>query len=119
MAPDGSFLGAEAVDVHAACRRCLFFSSLSYSAGPVSSSSSAESLARIHGIEWYRYHLKTCRFQSALFLTNSQSTLALLSMAPVLSKQSPSGMFGTSSTLSFFPRSFKFPVNPRSLWTSL
>jgi len=36
------------------------------------------SLTLVHGLEWYHSHLKTCHFQSALFLTDSQLVLALL-----------------------------------------
>jgi len=57
-------------------------SSLSYSAGPISSSFSAESLALVHGLEWCHSDLKTCSFQLVLFLTESQSALSLHSTAP-------------------------------------
>jgi len=56
-------------------------SSLTYSAGLVSSSFSAESLALVHGLEWCYSHLNSCHFQSALFLTDFQSALTLLSTA--------------------------------------
>jgi len=62
-------------------KTCSSSSSLSYSAGPISSSFSAESLAMLHGLEWCHSHLKTCHFQSALIL---------LSTAPVFPNQSPS-----------------------------
>jgi len=75
-------LSAGSAGVQAACRRCSSSSSLSYSAGLISSSFSVEFLALVYGLEWCHFHLKTCHFQSALFLTNSQSALALLSMAP-------------------------------------
>jgi len=58
-------------------------SSLSYSAGPVSSSFSVESLELVYGLEWCNSHLKACHFQSALFKTDSQLALTLLSIAPV------------------------------------
>jgi len=79
----------------AACRRCLS-SSLSYTAGPISSSFSAESLALVRGLKWCHSHLKTCHFQSALFLTDSQSALTLLSPPRRFSNQSPFGIFGPS-----------------------
>jgi len=72
---DGSVpspLGAGGAGVQAVCGRCSSFSSLSYS---------AESLALVYGLEWCHSHLKTCYFQSALFLTDSQSALTLLSTA--------------------------------------
>jgi len=75
-------LGAGGASVQAACRRCSFSSSLSYSAGPVSSSFSAESLALVHGLKWCNSHLKAFHFQSALFLTDFQSALAVLCTAP-------------------------------------
>jgi len=81
-------------DIHAVCGRCSSsFSSLSYSAGPVSSNFSAESSALVHGLEWCHSHLKSCHFQSILFLTDSQSALTL-----GYSNQSPSGVFGIFST---------------------
>jgi len=64
--------------IHAVCGRCSSSSSLSYSAGPVSSSFSAESSALIYDLEWCHSHLKSCHFQSALFLTDLQSALTLL-----------------------------------------
>jgi len=82
---DGSVpspLVAEGADVQATCKRCLSSSSLFYEAGLIFSSFSAEFLALVHGLEWCHSHLKTCHFQSALFLTYSQSALALISTAP-------------------------------------
>jgi len=82
---DGSVLsplGAGGAGVYAVYGGCSSSSSLSYSAGPVSSSFSAETSALVHGLEWCHSHLKSCHFQSALFLTDSQSALALLSSAP-------------------------------------
>jgi len=76
---------------------------------PNLSSLSAESLALVRGLEWCHYHLKTCHFQSALFLIDSQSNLALLFTAPAFSYQSPSGIFWTS-WLPIFPRSSKFTL---------
>jgi len=74
-------LRAGGAGIHAVCGRCSS-SSLSYSAGPVSSSFSAESTALVRGLEWCHSHLKPCHFQSALFLMDSQSALTLLSCAP-------------------------------------
>jgi len=50
--------------------------------GPFSSRFPAESLALVRGLEWCHFHLNICHFQSILFLTDSQSALALLSTAP-------------------------------------
>jgi len=74
-----SRLGAGSASVQAVCGRCSFSSSLFYSPGPVSSSFSTESLAQVHCLEWCHSHLKLCHFQSALFLTDSQSALIVLS----------------------------------------
>jgi len=56
-------------------------------------------------LHWYmtwngHFHLKACHFQSALFLTDSQSALALLSTAPAFPNESPSGIFRTFLTSS-------------------
>jgi len=75
-------LGARDADVHAVYGRCSYSSSLSYSAGPVSSSFSAEPLALVHGLEWCLSRLKSCHFQLALLLTGSQSARTLLSTVP-------------------------------------
>jgi len=72
-------LGTAGLGIHAVCRRCLSSSSLSYSADPISS---AESFTVVHGVEWCHSYLTSCHFKLALFLTDSQSALALLSMAP-------------------------------------
>jgi len=58
-------LRAGGAGVQAVCRRCS--SSLSYSADPVSSSLSAESLALVRGLEWCHFHLKSCHFQCGPF----------------------------------------------------
>jgi len=82
---DGSFpspLGTGGASIHTVCGRCSSSSSLSYSAGPVSSSFSAESSVLVRGLEWCHSHLKTCHFQSDFFLTDSLSALTLLSSAP-------------------------------------
>jgi len=41
-----------------------------------------ESVALVHGLERYHSHLKTCHIQTAVYLSDSQSALALLSMSP-------------------------------------
>jgi len=75
---------------------------LSYSAGPVFSSFSAEFLALVHGLEWCHSHLKSCHFQSALYLTDSQSPLTLLSRAPVfLQPKSFWDVWDLSNSLSY------------------
>jgi len=67
---DGSVLGVRSAGVQATYKRCSSSSLLSYSAGPIFSSFSTESLALVHGLEWCHSHLKSCHFQSALFLTD-------------------------------------------------
>jgi len=91
-------LGTGGAGVHAVCGGCSSSSSLSCLAGPVSSGFSAGSFVLVHGLEWCRSHLGLCRFQSALFLMDSQSALALLS------NQGPSGMLGV------------FPTPSTSVW---
>jgi len=59
---------------------------------------SAESLALIHGLEWCHSHLKSCHFQSALFLTDSQLALTLLSTAPAFLQ--PKSFWHISDSLS-------------------
>jgi len=46
-------------------------SSLSYSAGPISCSFSAEFLKLVYGLEWCHSHLTTCYFQLALDLLST------------------------------------------------
>jgi len=55
---------------------------VSYSAGLVFSSFEAESSALVDGLEWCHSHLKSCYFQSTLFLIDSKSALTLLSSTP-------------------------------------
>ena len=49
---------------------------------PIASSFTAETFALKQGIDWCNNHLMTCKFQSVLFLTDSQSALFILSSAP-------------------------------------
>jgi len=111
-------LGAGGAGIHAVCARYSSFSSLSNSAGPISSSFSAESFALVHGLEWCHYHLKSCHFQSALFLTDSQSASTLLSKAPAfLQPKFFWDISDLSDSLSSHCSS-KLPMGPRSCWTS-
>jgi len=92
----------EVLGVQVVCGRCSSSSSLSYSAGLVSSSFSAESLAPLHGLEWFHSHLKSCHFQSALFLMDSQSALTLFSTAlAFLQPKSFWDIWDLSDSLSF------------------
>jgi len=97
-----------APEVQAVCERCSS-SSLSFS---------AESLALVHGLEWCYSHRKSCHFQSALFLTDSQSALTLLSSVPAfLQPKSFWDIWDLSDSLSSRV-ALKLPVGPRSCWTS-
>jgi len=97
-------MGAEGAGIYAACGRCSSSSSLSYSVGPVSSSFSAESSALVYDLEWCHSHPKACHFQSALFLTDSQSALSLLSLAPAfLQPKSFWNIWDLSDSLSLSP----------------
>ena len=56
--------------------------SLSFSAGPVCSSFSAEACGILHALCWSRQHHKVCHFSSLLLLSDSRSVLATLSSPP-------------------------------------
>jgi len=91
----------------AACRRWSSSSSLSYSVGHISFSFSAESLALVRSLEWCHSYLKTCHFQSAFFLTDSQSALAFPSTAPAFIQ--PKSFWDVSDSLSSrLPLSFQW-----------
>ena len=64
------------------CSKCHTSNSLSFSTGPIASSFTAETFALKQGLYWCTNHLMTCKFQSVLFLTDSQSALSILSSAP-------------------------------------
>ena len=55
---------------------------LSFSAGPVCSSFSAEACAILHALCWSRQYQKVCHFSSLLLLPDSRSVLATLSSPP-------------------------------------
>ena len=55
---------------------------LSFSAGPVCFSFSAEACAILHALSWSRQHHKVCHFSSLLLLSDSRSVLATLSFPP-------------------------------------
>ena len=60
--PNGSLCGTEAT--------------LSFSAGPVCSSFSAEACAILHALCWSRQHQQVCHFSSLLLLSDSRSVLS-------------------------------------------
>ena len=82
---DGSVLfpiGKGGSGVHANCSLCDTEATLSFSAGPVCSSFSAEACAILHALCWSRQHHKVCHFSSLLLLSDSRSVLATLSSPP-------------------------------------
>ena len=68
--------------VLANCSLCGTKAILSFSAGPVCSSFSAEACAILHALCWSRQHHKVCHFSSLLLLSDSRSVLATLSSPP-------------------------------------
>ena len=98
---DGSFpLGKGGSGVLANCSLYGTEATLSFSAGPVCSSFSAEACAILHALCWSRQHHQVCNFSSILFL----STLALSSpLCPLLHLSSYlklCGRFGRNCLLS-------------------
>ena len=68
--------------VLANCSLCGTEAHLSFSAGPVCSSFSAEACAILHALWWSRQHQQVCHFSSLLLLSDSRSVLAALSSSP-------------------------------------
>ena len=68
--------------VLANCSLCGTEANLSFSAGPICSSFSAEACAILHALCWSRQHHKVCHFSSLLLLSDSRSVLATLSSPP-------------------------------------
>ena len=58
---------------------CGTEATVSFSAGPVCSSFSAEACAILHALCWSRQHQQVCHFSSLLLLSDSCSVLATLS----------------------------------------
>ena len=80
---DGSFpFGKGGSGVLANCSLCGTEATLSFSAGPVCSSFSAEACAILHTLCWSRQHQQVCHFSSLLLLSDSRSVLATLSSPP-------------------------------------
>ena len=78
---DGSFpFGKGGSGVLANCSLCGTEATLSFSAGPVCSSFSAEACAILHALCWSRQHQQVCDFSSVLLLSDS-----FCSRRPVLS----------------------------------
>ena len=82
---DGSVpfsFGKDGSGVLANCSFCGAEATLSFSAGPVCSSFSAEACAILHALCWSRQHQQVCHFSSLLLLSDSPSVLATLSSPP-------------------------------------
>ena len=68
--------------VLANCSLCGAEATLSFSAGPVCSSFSAEACTIQHALCWSRQHHKVCHFSSLFLLSDSRSVLTTLSSPP-------------------------------------
>ena len=68
--------------VLANCCLCGTELTLSFSAGPVCSSFTAEACAIPHALCWSRQHQQVCHFFSLLLLSDSHSVLAIMSSPP-------------------------------------
>ena len=80
---DGSVpFGKGGSGVLANCSLCGTEATLSFSAGPVCSSFSAETCAILHALCWSRQHQQVCHFSSLFLLSDSRSVLATLSSPP-------------------------------------
>ena len=74
--------GKSGFGILANCSLCGTEAILSFSAGPVYSSFSAEACAILHALCWSRQHQQVCHFPSLLLLSDSRSVLATLSSSP-------------------------------------
>ena len=82
---DGSVpfpFGKGGSSVLANCSLCGTEATLSFSAGPVCSSCSAETCPILHALSWSRQHQQVCHFSSLLLLSDSRSVLVALSSPP-------------------------------------
>ena len=77
-----SLFGPGGAGVYATCSKCNTSNSLPFSSCPIASSFTAETFALKQDLVWCTSHLMICKFQSVLFLTDSQSSLSILSSAP-------------------------------------
>ena len=82
---------------------------LSFSAGPVCSSFSAEACAILHALCWYRQHQQVCHFSSLLLLSDSRSVLS--SIFPLISNF-VADLAGTVFSLLLF---YQTTMGPRTL----
>ena len=86
--------------VLANCSLCGAEATLSFSAGLVCSSFSAEACAILHALCWSRQHQQVCHFSSLLLLSDSRSVPAALS-SPLISN-SVADLAGTVYSLLFY-----------------
>ena len=86
--------------VLANCSLCSAEATLSFSAGPVCSSFSAEACAILHALCWSRQHQQVCHFSSLLLLSDSRSVLAALSSLHLSSYLKLCGRSGRNCLLS-------------------
>ena len=89
-----SLFGPGGAGVYVTCSKCNTSNSLSFSSGPIASSFTAETFALKQGLVWCTSHLMICKFQSVLFLTDSQSALSILSSSPSYLLPESLWMFG-------------------------
>ena len=94
--------------VLANCSLCGTEATLSFSAGPVYSSFSAEACAILHAICWSRQHHKVCHFSSLLLLSDSRSVLS--SIFPLI-PNSVTDLAGTVLSLLLF---YQATMGPRT-----
>ena len=83
---DGSVpfpFGKASSGVLANCSLCGTEATLSFLAGPVCFSFSAEACTILHALCWSWQHHKVCHFSSLFFLSDSRSVLATLSSRPL------------------------------------
>ena len=88
--------------VLANCPLCGTEATLSFSAGPVCSSFSAEACAILHALCWSRQHQQVCHFSSLFLLSDSRFVLTTLSSPPsFLLRQALWQIWQELSSLSF------------------
>ena len=100
---DGSvpfLLGNGGSGVLANCSLCGTEATLSFSAGPVCSSFSAEACAILHALCWSRQHQQVYHFSSLLLLSDSRSVFATQSSPPSFFYLKLTGRSGRNCLLS-------------------
>ena len=86
--------------VLANCFLCGTEATLSFSAGPVCSSFTAEACAILHALYWSRQHQQVCHFSFLLLLSDSRSFLVTLFFPPFSSYLKLCGRSGRNCLLS-------------------